>query len=82
MRKHNDKRNEDLGACLFYCEHCRFEFEVEWIDIFAQQEATHGFVGFHLHEEYIACPKCGENTNKEKVGENSIKLMDGDRNIL
>lgn len=71
-RRKIKRRNEDLGTCAFHCKQCDIEFEVDWMDIFSLQEGTHGFVGFDLYEEYIPCPKCGENANEQKVEEESI----------
>jgi Zn finger protein HypA/HybF involved in hydrogenase expression len=64
----NGKRKKsieaELGYASFYCEDCKKEFEVSWYDIFMMQEATHGFVGYYIEQEYIVCPKCGGNVNK------------------
>lgn len=59
----------DLGTAAFRCPDCGTEFEVPWLDIFDLQETTHGFVGFYISEEYIACPECGENANVDHVGD-------------
>lgn len=60
------KLKEEFGSASFHCKNCQCDFEVSWIEIFDIQEMTHGFVEFEIHEEYIACPKCGENKNEEK----------------
>jgi hypothetical protein len=39
---------------------------------------THGYVGYDLHEDYIACPKCGENTNDTKVEVDEILILNPD----
>jgi hypothetical protein len=33
--------------------------------IFDIQEVTHGYVGMHLHDVYISCPKCDEIISEE-----------------
>lgn len=63
--KRINRTENELGNCTFHCEKCVIEFEVEWNDTFSIQEATHGYVGFDLHDDYIACPHCGENANEK-----------------
>ena len=66
-KKTQHNSNEDFGSREFYCANCNVTFEVNWIDIFSLQEITHGYVGFEIQNEYIACPKCGRNANDEYV---------------
>lgn len=33
---------------------------MDWETIFAIQECTHGYVGFDVSQDYLACPRCGE----------------------
>lgn len=66
MRKNkNTVEYEDYGNAEFHCPFCGHYFEVPWMDIFDLQECTHGFVGWHLNDVYIACPKCDKNANTE-----------------
>ncbi|MBB5172616.1 hypothetical protein [Texcoconibacillus texcoconensis] len=60
-KRKNKKRfneTEDFGTCVLYCKECNYEFEVDWETIFEIQECTHGYVGFHLNDVFIDCPKC------------------------
>ncbi|MDQ1147397.1 hypothetical protein QE429_004224 [Bacillus sp. SORGH_AS 510] len=59
------KESEHLGACVLYCKKCDYEFEMEWVTIFDIQEVTHGYVGMHLNDVYISCPKCKEIISEE-----------------
>lgn len=51
---------EDLGSLILCCAQCRLPFELAWETIFAIQESTHGYVGFDVSQDYLACPRCGE----------------------
>ncbi|TLS38605.1 hypothetical protein [Pseudalkalibacillus caeni] len=69
--KKKQQKQEDFGTCEFFCTNCDHTFEVEWITIWEIQESTHGYVGFHTFDTYIACPICNEivendNTPYEK----------------
>lgn len=59
-KKRAIKETEDFGTCELYCKDCDFEFEMDWETIFAIQECTHGYVGYHLNDVFISCPKCHE----------------------
>ncbi|WP_096201864.1 hypothetical protein [Bacillus sp. FJAT-45350] len=52
------EETEDFGICVLYCKDCNYTFEIDWETIFAIQECTHGYVGFHLDDVMIECPKC------------------------
>ncbi len=54
------KETEDFGTCVLHCKDCDYKFEMEWETIFAIQECTHGYVGYHLNDVFIDCPKCHE----------------------
>lgn len=57
---------DDFGCRECYCPDCDHPFSVSWQMIFDLQECTHGYVGYeYFHEEFIACPQCGKNTNRE-----------------
>ncbi|MCT2537167.1 hypothetical protein NC661_05650 [Aquibacillus koreensis] len=58
--KKSEATKEDFGNCVLFCKACNYEFEIEWETIFAIQEVTHGYVGFHLNDVFINCPKCDE----------------------
>lgn len=64
-RKRREPKVPDLGSADFECPSCRHSFSMPWLEIFELQEMTHGFVGFELQNEYVACPKCGANSNRE-----------------
>jgi predicted RNA-binding Zn-ribbon protein involved in translation (DUF1610 family) len=66
-RKRSKQEVPDLGSATFECPQCGHPFEVPWLQIFDLQEMTHGFVGFELQNDYIACPKCGANANRESL---------------
>ncbi|MHB9145743.1 MAG: hypothetical protein ACYC5Y_10470 [Symbiobacteriia bacterium] len=38
-----------------------------WETIFAIQECTHGYVGFDVSQDYLACPRCGEPGTTERA---------------
>ena len=43
-----------------YCKHCDYTFEIDWETIWESQECTHEYVGHHLNDTFISCPKCDE----------------------
>ncbi|MCM3761095.1 hypothetical protein M3212_09905 [Alkalihalobacillus oceani] len=59
-KKRINEETDNFGTCVLYCKDCNYEFELEWDLIFAIQESTHGYVGFHLEDVMIDCPKCHE----------------------
>lgn len=59
-KKNHEATNEDFGTCVLYCKACDYEFEEDWETIFAIQEGTHGYVGFHLNDVFMTCPKCDQ----------------------
>ena len=59
-KKSKQKKKEDFGSAELYCAKCNYKFEVEWETIWAIQECTHGYVGYHLNDTFISCDKCGE----------------------
>jgi hypothetical protein len=63
-KRRKKSTKEELGYASFYCEGCEKEFDVSWYDIFSMQEGTHGYVSYFIEQEYIGCPKCGENVNE------------------
>ncbi len=63
-KKKKQSMEDEFGYATFFCVDCNIEFDVSWYEIFELQEMTHGYVSFNLWDEYIACPKCGENANK------------------
>lgn len=65
-KKKKQSMEDEFGYATFFCDDCKIEFDVSWIEIFELQEMTHGYVSYNLFDEYIACPKCGENANKNK----------------
>jgi transcription elongation factor Elf1 len=65
--KHNQK--EDFGKAEFYCAKCYHRFEIDWETIWDIQEATHGYVGYHLNDTFISCEKCGELCVDEEIEE-------------
>lgn len=71
------KETEDLGTCVLDCKNCNYKFEMDWEKIFAIQECTHGYVGFHLNDLFIDCPKCHKVISGESEGDyllpNSMK---------
>jgi hypothetical protein len=81
-KKSNRKKKtaqEDFGTCSFYCRDCDYEFEVEWGTIWAIQECTHGYVGFHTNDTYIFCPKCEkivDNDDTKDSLEDDLLLKD------
>lgn len=68
-KRHKKSKREvpDLGSADFDCPQCGHRFEVPWLEIFELQEMTHGFVGFELQNEYIACPKCSAHANRDSL---------------
>lgn len=79
-RKRKRPKHEvpDLGSAEFECPKCGHCFEVPWLEIFELQEMTHGFVGFEIQNEYIACRKCGANANRESMFTYEEEPGDGD----
>lgn len=89
-KKRRKKKNKatkeivDFGRCELYCKACDYKFEIDWETIFEIQEMTHGYVGYHLNDVFINCPKCDEiisedsnddpllETNNEKQSKISI----------
>ncbi len=59
------RKNEDFGTYDFYCQPCDYHFEMDWEDIWAIQEVTHGYVGFHTNDTFISCPKCDKVVSDE-----------------
>ncbi|MFA9558485.1 hypothetical protein ACERII_14355 [Evansella sp. AB-rgal1] len=66
------EEKEDFGTCELYCKDCDYEFEMDWEDIFDIQECTHGYVGFHLNDVFIGCPKCGKIITSNSSDENFV----------
>lgn len=56
----------DYGSATFYCKYCDYTFELDWQTIWEIQECTHGYVGFHLNDTFISCPKCNEICGDEE----------------
>ncbi|OAS85343.1 hypothetical protein [Metabacillus litoralis] len=75
-KKNGRKQNKvvDFGTCSFHCKLCAINFEVSWQDIFSIQDATHGFLGLQLQDEYISCPKCGGNANEDSADEQALYI--------
>ncbi len=68
--RHKRKRRsraEDLGELMLYCPPCQLDFGMPWETIFAIQECTHGYVGFDVSQDYLACPRCGEPGTTERA---------------
>jgi predicted nucleic-acid-binding Zn-ribbon protein len=65
-KKSKQTKKEDYGSMEFYCKKCDYTFEVEWELIWEIQELTHGYVGYHLYDTYISCPKCDEIVSDEQ----------------
>ncbi|MFY0545658.1 hypothetical protein [Brevibacillus sp. H7] len=67
MKKKKQKQIlEEFGSMKSYCPNCDHTFSVPWQIIFDLQECTHGYVGYeYFHEEFIACPRCGKNANRQ-----------------
>jgi hypothetical protein len=63
-RKKKEKKG-DHGSMSFHCQHCDYDFEVEWETIWDIQECTHGYVGYHTNDVYISCPKCDRVVNDD-----------------
>ncbi|MBU9713445.1 hypothetical protein [Evansella tamaricis] len=63
------QETEDFGTCELYCKDCDYVFEVDWETIFAEQECTHGYVGFYLNDVLIECPKCHKTISGESEGD-------------
>lgn len=59
-KNHKQKQREDFGSVEFHCKKCDYKFKVDWETIWAIQECTHGYVGYHLNDTFISCEKCGE----------------------
>ena len=48
----------------------RYAFDIDWETIWEIQECTHGYVGYHLNDTFISCPKCDaicEDEVKESI---------------
>lgn len=59
-RRRRTEPGLNLGSLILCCPQCRVPFEMDWETIFAIQECTHGYVGFDVSQDYLACPRCGE----------------------
>jgi transcription elongation factor Elf1 len=73
MSKKKRKRKEkkaDFGARTFHCKPCDEHFEIEWETIWAIQEVTHGYVGFHTNGTFISCPVCEQIVEEDDFGLN------------
>lgn len=71
----------DYGTAEFYCRHCNYNFKIDWETIWDIQEHTHGYVGYHLNNTFISCPKCDEVCVDEEIAEVESKvnfISDGD----
>lgn len=77
-KKKTDKPREDFGTCTFYCKACDYAFEMEWETIFEIQEMTHGYIGYHLNDVFINCPKCDEIILEDNRPIKSNALIDED----
>ncbi|WHY87063.1 hypothetical protein QNH39_04155 [Neobacillus novalis] len=64
--KSKQKQKKEFGSAEFYCSKCDYKFEVDWETIWAIQECTHGYVGYHLNDTFISCEKCGEICGDEE----------------
>jgi Fe2+ or Zn2+ uptake regulation protein len=68
-KKNKNKKKvekEDYGSVEFYCKHCDYTFEIDWETIWDIQECTHGYVGYHLNDTFISCPKCDKICGDEE----------------
>jgi hypothetical protein len=80
-KKKNKVQKVDYGTAEFYCRHCDYRFEIDWETIWDIQECTHGYVGYHLNDTFISCPKCEEVCVYEEISEFKSKvnsISDGD----
>lgn len=66
-RKKKKVQKEDYGSVEFYCRTCDFKFEISWETIWDIQDCTHGYVGYHLNDTFISCPKCNEISVTKKL---------------
>ena len=68
MRKKKKMKLEevDYGSMEFYCKQCKYTFQIDWATIWDIQESTHGFVGLHINDTFISCPKCDEICEQEE----------------
>ncbi|WEG11160.1 hypothetical protein PU629_13380 [Pullulanibacillus sp. KACC 23026] len=72
--KKTAEEKEDFDTCSFYCKTCDHKFELEWEIIFEIQECTHGYVGYHLNDVFINCPKCDRIVTEEPDEEDDFLL--------
>lgn len=69
MGKKKKVKKVEYGHAELYCKHCKYTFEMPWEIIWDIQECTHGYVGYHLDDTYISCPKCGEICDNDQLEE-------------
>jgi hypothetical protein len=74
MVKKKKVQKVEYGTAEFYCRHCDYKFEIDWETIWDIQECTHGYVGYHLNDTFISCPKCDEICVDEEIPEVKSKV--------
>nr|WP_263323559.1 hypothetical protein [Neobacillus sp. Marseille-Q6967] len=80
-KKQKKGKKEDYGSAEFYCRHCDYKFEMDWETIWWFQECTHGYVGYHLNDTFISCPKCNEICRDEEFLKKRVRLRSYQRTI-
>jgi Fe2+ or Zn2+ uptake regulation protein len=75
-KKKKKVQKVDYGSAEFYCRHCDYTFEIDWETIWDIQECTHGYVGYHLNDTFISCPKCDEICGDEEIPAEKRQVTD------